>query len=339
MVSFSVAMGTYNGAAYLGQQLESLLEQDIAPVELVVGDDGSSDGTLTILEDFSSRAPFPVHVTCNPKQLGYGENFLQAASRCTGDWIAFCDQDDVWLPTKLRRCAHEIATGPPDLGLVIHGALIADAQLRTISRTYWPEPGVYGRLVLPPNFFVQGFREVIRRSLLHEIPFENRGIPWIGEPEAHDVWVYLVAVVTGSVAVIDDDLVIYRRHETNTTEVNGLARGTLVQRMKQKLRDKSADYREQAVVYRAISTYLAERATNQLTPERAHQFLSAAAQVRALADRWGTRAEINSDSSFRKRLHAYVRLARTGGYRSKKEQGFGTPDAAADLMRVILPYH
>lgn len=339
MVSFSIAMGTYNGAAYLGQQLESLLEQDLAPIELVVGDDGSSDRTLAILEDFSSRAPFPVHVTRNPKQLGYGENFLQAASRCIGDWIAFCDQDDVWLPTKLSRCAREIASGPPDLGLLIHGAIVGDAQLREISRTYWPEPGVYDRLALPPNFFVQGFREVIRRSLLHEIPFEDRRIPWIGESEAHDVWVYLIAVVTGSVAVIDNDLVIYRRHETNTTEVDGLVRGTLLQRMKWKLRDKSADYREQALVYQTISTYLAERATNQLTPERAHQFVSASLQVRALADRCGTRAEINSGNSFGKRLEAYVSLARTGGYRSKKQQGFGRPDAAADLIRVIRPYH
>src|SRR5690242_8630981 len=124
MVSFSIAMGTYNGATYLPAQLESLLNQDLAPLELVVGDDGSTDDTLAILKNFSVRAPFPVRITSNPKQLGYGENFLQAASRCTGDWVAFCDQDDVWLPSKLARCAEAIESAPADLGLIVHGAIV-----------------------------------------------------------------------------------------------------------------------------------------------------------------------------------------------------------------------
>ncbi|RMG82452.1 MAG: glycosyltransferase, partial [Chloroflexi bacterium] len=111
-MKISVAMATYNGEACLNEQLESLVRQEHQPYELVVGDDGSSDRTLDILRAFAARAPFPVRVTVNPERLGFGENFLQTARRCSGEWIAFCDQDDVWLPHKLAACATAIEKEP-----------------------------------------------------------------------------------------------------------------------------------------------------------------------------------------------------------------------------------
>lgn len=330
-------MGTYNGATYLPEQLESLLNQDLAPLELVVGDDGSTDDTLAILREFSVRAPFQVRVTSNPKRLGYGENFIQAASRCTGDWIAFCDQDDVWLSPKLARCAEAIASGPADLGLIVHGAIVGDRNLAEITRTTWPKPGLYDRLSLPPEWLVQGFRQIIRRSLLNKIPLSNRNIPWIGEPEAHDAWACLIAATTGSVAVIDECLTIYRRHETNTTEAVSLMPKTLLQRIVRKVGDKSEQYRELAEVYHSISSYLKERATTQLTPEHRSQFLSASVKIAALGDRLSMRAQINADNGLIKRAHAYGALARSGAYSSRHGWGFGAAEATIDLIRVIAP--
>ncbi len=94
-------MATYNGAKYLEEQLASFVVQSQLP--LVVCDDGSADATLEILHRFAHSAPFPVRIVCNDERLGYGDNFLKAASLCEGDWIAFSDQDDVWLPDKLRQ--------------------------------------------------------------------------------------------------------------------------------------------------------------------------------------------------------------------------------------------
>lgn len=337
MTNFSVAMGTYNGAKYLSEQLESILNQSLSPSELVVGDDCSSDDTLAILREFSVRAPFPVRVTSNSNRLGYGENFIQAASRCTGDWIAFCDQDDVWLPPKLARCAEAIACGPADLGLIVHGAIIGDRDLTEIARTNWPKPGLYGRLSLPPNWLVHGYRQVVRRSLLNEIPLKNRQIPWIGEPEAHDAWACLIASITGSVAVIDDCLAVYRRHESNTTEGVGLIPRTLRERIAGKVRDNSRRYEEQADLYHMVASYLRDRADTQLTSERKNQFLSASMQIAALGDRLATRARINADNRLRERIQAYGTLARSGAYSSRHGWGFGTAEATIDLIRVVLP--
>src|SRR4051812_17314881 len=101
----SIALATYNGARYLHAQLDSLLAQTLKPEELVVGDDGSNDETLTILKDFALTAPFPTRIQVNAARLGYADNFLATAARCSSPLIAFCDQDDVWMPTKLQRCS------------------------------------------------------------------------------------------------------------------------------------------------------------------------------------------------------------------------------------------
>src|ERR1700721_1466926 len=102
-MSVSIAMTTYNGEAHLQEQLDSLAEQRLLPAELVIGDDGSTDDTLNILERFAGAAPFPVRIHKNPKRLGYRANFLNVARRCTSQLISFCDQDDVWSVVNLWR--------------------------------------------------------------------------------------------------------------------------------------------------------------------------------------------------------------------------------------------
>src|SRR5918996_5112957 len=97
----SVALCTYQGEKYLQEQLDSIAGQLRPPNEVVVCDDGSTDGTLGILDRFRSRAPFPVRVYVNEKQLGPTKNFERAIAHCEGALIFLSDQDDVWHPEKL----------------------------------------------------------------------------------------------------------------------------------------------------------------------------------------------------------------------------------------------
>src|SRR6516164_2136009 len=94
--TISVAMATYNGERFLEEQLNCLTRQMLLPFELVVCDDGSTDGTLDILHRFAQSAPFPVWIYENQTKLGFGFNFLQAIGRSTGELVALSDQDDVW---------------------------------------------------------------------------------------------------------------------------------------------------------------------------------------------------------------------------------------------------
>src|ERR687885_1327551 len=97
----SVAMCTYNGAAFLREQLQSLAAQARTPDELVVCDDASADATVRVVREFAAAAPFPVRLTVNERNLGSTKNFERAISLCAGDLVALSDQDDLWLPAKL----------------------------------------------------------------------------------------------------------------------------------------------------------------------------------------------------------------------------------------------
>ena len=112
MNRISVAMCTYNGEKYLHQQLASIAQQTRLPEEMVVCDDCSSDSTPEIIEEFARTVPFPVRFFRNPQNLGSTKNFEKAIGLCTGDMIALCDQDDIWMPEKLARQAEMMERDP-----------------------------------------------------------------------------------------------------------------------------------------------------------------------------------------------------------------------------------
>ncbi|HVF97017.1 MAG TPA: glycosyltransferase, partial [Flavisolibacter sp.] len=97
----SIVLCTYNGEKYLQQQIESLLGQTYPRFEIIIADDCSTDSTRTLLEQWRNHEKFTL--LFNKQNLGYTRNFEQAASLANGEFISFCDQDDIWMPHKLQR--------------------------------------------------------------------------------------------------------------------------------------------------------------------------------------------------------------------------------------------
>jgi len=132
--SISVAMCTYNGEKYLGEQLQSIANQTRLPAELVICDDCSTDASAMLIKDFKKSAPFDVKLVENPKNIGSAKkgvtrNFENASRLCSGDFIALCDQDDIWFPEKLARLATQMESDPR-LGGVFSDAQLVDQQSR-----------------------------------------------------------------------------------------------------------------------------------------------------------------------------------------------------------------
>jgi len=214
--SISIALCTYNGAKYLPAQLASLVQQSQLPFELVVCDDGSTDATLQILMDFATSSPFPVHLFFNETNHGSTKNFEKAIGLCTGEIIATCDQDDVWLPMKLERMAKVLAS-EPDVGLAFSDAILVDDELRDSGNSLWNcyhfPPGLQAKQTpsLNPNLLlrfnvVTGACMAFRRELVPKfmpIPKE-----WI-----HDAWIAFIASVFSQVKLIPEPLILYRRHQ------------------------------------------------------------------------------------------------------------------------------
>lgn len=310
----SVAMCTYNGAKYLRRQLESLATQSLSPLELQVGDDRSTDDTVAILKDFSRHAPFPVSITLNEKSLGYGNNFIRTASRCHGQWIAFCDQDDIWLPQKLERCAEII--GSPDVFLVVHNHQLIDEQgvKGAIART-WPALSYCPRLSLWPGHFDLGLCQVFHRDLIHKIPAHDRHMPWVGVPNAHDAWISFLASAIGTTARIGEPLVLYRQHSNNASSFIDDA-------------EKPFWGDGTAGTYTAIASALGSM-SNVLEQVK---LPDASLHYQRVAKRYETRARVYTGP---KRLASFFELLKSGCYRSGGYSNFGRRAVVADLRAAI----
>ena len=103
----SIAMTTYNGEKYISAQIDSILSQTVSDFELVVCDDVSTDNTVDILKDYALK-DCRLKLCCNGQNLGFKNNFAKAISLCKGEYIAFCDQDDVWTNDHLEVLLREI---------------------------------------------------------------------------------------------------------------------------------------------------------------------------------------------------------------------------------------
>jgi glycosyltransferase involved in cell wall biosynthesis len=219
--SISIAMCTFNGSKFLNEQLHSLLKQEIQPKELVVGDDGSTDNTIDLLTKFSLIAPFPVHITQNAHKLGFQENFLSTASRCEGDWVAFCDQDDIWLPNKLADVHQAIMRSSDDVCLYLQISYICDPQLQHGGRLF-PRMVRHTRVGAnkEPGFWAwPGFLQTFRVDLVKSLSWKNRPEDFDvqGRPQPHDKWICMVANAIGGIEYLPKPAALYRRHEFATS--------------------------------------------------------------------------------------------------------------------------
>ena len=233
----SVVLGTYNGEAYLEEQLRSVLAQTWTNLEIIAIDDGSTDRTVGILREYAARDS-RIKVIINEQNLGFVRNFEKGCSLSKGKWIALCDQDDYWLPEKVEKMVHAIGDYPmiycdsdlcgPELqpmgtkisDLVHYQSFDDCRQLCVFSRMY-------------------GHATLITRSLFDKASPFRKEVP-------HDGWLAYHATLYGGVKYLPEVLVKYRQHAGNVFGVVGAKKkkdgatqggGKRVQRAEKKKRE------------------------------------------------------------------------------------------------------
>lgn len=220
-------MTTYNGALFLGEQLDSIFAQQRLPDELIVCDDHSSDETPQLLSEYAGRAPFPMTVVINEQRLGSTKNFEQAIRLCSGDLIALCDQDDVWRPHKLATIERRFDEDQ-DLGLVFSNGDLIDKNGKQLPGDMWRRFHFGPRLqkllagdraydLLLSWSFITGATVAFRSSFLSLcLPIPD-GI----ETFIHDRWIAILIAAVARIDPIEEKLIAYRLHRQQQLGAGG----------------------------------------------------------------------------------------------------------------------
>jgi glycosyltransferase involved in cell wall biosynthesis len=331
MLSVSVAMATFNGSQFIREQLDSLAAQSYLPSELIISDDGSTDETLPLVNDFAETAPFPVIVHRNSAQLGYRANFLQATTFCRSDLIAFCDQDDVWDRRKIELCVPLF--DDPEVLLVCHSAVVVAADGRPIGLIdYRAAPNVINSpMSTGPWPFAYGFTQVFRRSLPFLPSLWARSVDHycVNERMAHDQWFFFLSSVLGSIAFIKEPLACYRQHDAN--EKGWWGDGDLSDGARLFFTNFADRYAGAEVCARACADILdqAKVGWNEKWSDRAS---IAAAKYRTLAQQYAERNVLYTAAETNRRLTAFKNILFSGGYRSHDSYSFGRKSLAKDVF-------
>lgn len=226
-VRTQILMATYNGAAYLPYQLESIQRQSYTGWSILARDDGSTDNTVAILEDFADRHPHKLNLIKGrpERRLGAAGNFVRLMEQSTAETVFFADQDDIWYADKMRRSILQLrelkARHGPHMPILVHhdfAVIDKDGHQTHASFDYdFNRNKADSRMArMLTQGIVHGFSMAANRALI------DRALPTPSVIAMHDQHLSFVARATGVLAYIPAPLAQYRIHDTNTTSGIGV---------------------------------------------------------------------------------------------------------------------
>ena len=229
----SVVLCTYNGERFLHPQIGSVLSQTYPHLELIIVDDASSDNTVSILEEYS-RKDSRVKYFVNEKNLGYNKNFEKAMLLANGDYIAPCDQDDIWAASKIETMMKE---WPGDSLFVysLSGSFTGDDfENRTDApKVFYSAIDDVHKLVF--NSPVHGHACMFKKELLSICtPFPADIF--------YDWWISMHAASSGTIGCVPQTLTWHRVHDSNSSRTLTSIKDK--QEREQQLRQQSACFLE-----------------------------------------------------------------------------------------------
>lgn len=220
-VKVSVCVATYQGAAYVREQLVSVLSQLGPDDEVVVSDDCSTDGTLDVVEGLADPR---IRVLRNTANVGYSRNFGRALQLATGDVIFMCDQDDVWLPGKVETML--LALSGRDM--VVADVVVVDEDLNVLQESHFLTHGV--RSGFMPNLlrtrYIGASMAMTRKVLDLSLP-----LPPNAKYCPYDYWITLVGEAFFDVGLVRAPQMLYRRHRFNASTGGSRSNNRLTHRV------------------------------------------------------------------------------------------------------------
>ena len=207
----SICIATFNGASYVAEQLNSILPQITNNDEIIISDDSSTDGTLEIIEEYSKKYN---NIKILPHQTYHSAifNFENALRNASGDVVFLCDQDDVWVPDRVRVMLDALRR----FDLVVSDCMIVDRDLNVIDQSFFKR--VHSRSGFLKNFIKNsyiGCCMAFRKEVLNYV------LPFPKNLVSHDMWIGLMVELYGETCFVNQPLLLYRKHGNNVTDSGG----------------------------------------------------------------------------------------------------------------------
>lgn len=221
-----ILLSTYNGERYLEEQIQSLIEQSYSDWQLIVRDDGSTDRTLDILERYSSLHPGKIRVVQSDKQrLGSTLSF-EALLKCSkSEYLMLCDQDDFWLPDKVKDSFDRITKieeSSPGLPVMVFTDLVeVDSSLKTVKRSFLSGQKINPLVLNTPMKVlalnpVAGCTTILNRRVLDFV------LPFPSSKVVHDQWMAVNVAKFGVLHFLERQTILYRQHQKNVVGANNV---------------------------------------------------------------------------------------------------------------------
>ncbi|WP_299486764.1 glycosyltransferase family 2 protein [Acaryochloris sp. IP29b_bin.137] len=233
-----IAIATFNGERYLSDQIQSILSQDYSDWRLLIRDDGSTDSTHKILQAFLQQEPRRLQ-WLNPvesQNIGVVCNFNRLLEYSSSNYTFLCDQDDVWLPSKIKDSLQIIKQMEYQWGvetpILVHSDLhVVTAKLQLFHASFWrshnldPTRNTLRDLLVRNN--ITGCTVVINKAL------RKLALPIPNSIFMHDWWLALVATAFGKIAWLSKPTILYRQHQRNQVSAQSQKLRYLVTRLQQ----------------------------------------------------------------------------------------------------------
>lgn len=219
-----ILMSTFNGEAFLRPQLDSILGQEYRDLRLLIRDDGSTDGTMSIVNEYAEKDPRILIVRDDAGNVKAYRSFIKLVERSDSQYFMFADQDDVWLPDKITKMMDRMnqieAESGTDKPVVVFSDLrIVDEQLAVIDESLWHfqqfDPNICRdwRSLLAQNV-------VLGCAMLANAKVREISLPCRLPDMYHDQWIAVNAAKYGRIDFIRESTILYRQHADNHSGAN-----------------------------------------------------------------------------------------------------------------------
>lgn len=211
-----ILLAVYNGEKYLKQQIESILSQTVKDIKIVIRDDGSTDKSVEIINDYCNKYSDKISCLIGKATGSAKQNFAELLNSCDDDYIMFCDQDDVWLPQKIEKTlsAMRVAEDNGQTPVLVHSDLkVVDQQLNVISPSFFDFQKLFQNDITLPKLLVQNYVTGCTVMINRALKQKCNNIPQ--DCIMHDWWLALVAVLFGKIVCVDESTILYRQHSGN----------------------------------------------------------------------------------------------------------------------------